>query len=65
MKVPALLDLTGIEAQTILTQAGFLVKEISAFDETKPEGVVLAQAPAPGTTLTIGSDVAITVNKKP
>lgn len=65
LKVPALLDLTGIEAQTILTQAGFLVKEISAFDETKPEGVVLAQAPAPGTTLTIGSDVAITVNKKP
>ena len=65
LKVPPLLDLTGIEAQTILTQAGFLVKEISAFDETKPEGVVLAQAPAPGTTLTIGSDVAITVNKKP
>jgi serine/threonine-protein kinase len=65
LKVPALLDLTGIEAQTILTQAGFLVKEINAYDESKPEGVVLAQAPAAGTTLTIGSDVAITVNKKP
>ncbi len=65
LKVPALLDLTGIEAQTILTQAGFLVKEISAYDEAKPVGVVLAQAPAAGTTLIIGSDVAITVNKKP
>ena len=65
LKVPALLDLTGIEAQTILTQAGFAVKEITAYDESKPEGVVLAQAPAAGTTLIIGSDVAITVNKKP
>ena len=65
MKVPALIDLTGIEAQTILTQAGFLVKEISAYGEAKPVGVVLAQAPAAGTTLIIGSDVAITVNKKP
>ena len=65
LKVPVLIDLTGIEAQTILTQAGFLVKEIYAYDEAKPDGVVLAQAPAAGTTLIIGSDVAITVNKKP
>ncbi len=65
VKVPMLIDLTGIEAQTILTQAGFLVKEISAYDEAKPIGVVLAQAPAAGTTQVIGSDVAITVNKKP
>jgi serine/threonine protein kinase len=65
VKVPALLDLTGIEAQTILTQAGFLVKEISAYDEAKPIGVVLAQAPEAGTTQSIGSDVAITVNRKP
>jgi serine/threonine protein kinase len=65
LKVPALIDLTGIEAQTILTQAGFLVKEISGYDEAKPLGVVLAQAPAAGTTQVIGSDVAITVNKKP
>jgi len=65
VKVPALLELTGIEAQTILTQAGFLVKELGAFDETKPLGVVLAQAPVAGTTQVIGSDVTITVNKKP
>lgn len=65
VKVPALLDLTGIEAQTILTQAGFLVKEIDAYDEAKPIGVVLAQAPVAGTTQLIGSDVAITVNRKP
>ncbi|TSA20049.1 MAG: serine/threonine-protein kinase [Actinomycetales bacterium] len=65
VKVPELLDLTGIEAQTILTQAGFLVKEISAYDETKPIGVVLAQAPEAETTQLIGSDVAITVNRKP
>ena len=42
-----------------------MVKVINALDESKPEGVVLAQAPASGTTLIIGSDVAITVNKKP
>jgi serine/threonine-protein kinase len=65
VKVPTLVDLTGIEAQTILIQAGFLVKELSAFDESKPIGVVLAQAPAAGTTQVIGSDVAITVNNKP
>jgi serine/threonine-protein kinase len=65
VKVPALLELTGIEAQTILTQAGFLVKELGAFDEAKPLGVVLAQAPAAGTTQVIGSDVTITVNKRP
>jgi len=65
VKVPALVDLTGIEAQTILTQAGFLVKELGAYDEAKPLGVVLAQAPTAGTTQVIGSDVTITVNKKP
>lgn len=65
LKVPALLDLTGIEAQTILTQAGFLVKVISGYDEAKPIGVVLAQAPAAGTTQVIGSDIAITVNNQP
>jgi serine/threonine-protein kinase len=65
LKVPALLDLPGIEAQTILIQAGFLIKELSAYDDSKPNGVVLAQAPAAGTSLTIGSNVAITVNKKP
>ena len=65
VKVPELLDLTGIEAQTILTQAGFLVNEISAYDETKPIGVVLAQAPEAETTQLIGSGVAITVNRKP
>ena len=65
VKVPALIDLTGIEAQTILTQAGFLVKELGAYDEAKPLGVVLAQAPDAETTQVIGSDVTITVNKKP
>ena len=65
LKIPSLINLSGIEAQTILTQAGFLVREIIAYDETVELGVVLAQAPSAGTTQIIGSDVTITVNRAP
>ena len=65
LKIPSLINLSGIEAQTILTQAGFLVREIIAYDETVELGVVLEQAPSAGTTQIIGSDVTITVNRAP
>jgi eukaryotic-like serine/threonine-protein kinase len=63
VQVPTLTGLTGIEAQTVLTQSGFLIKEIYALDQSQPIGVVLAQAPAAGSTQPIGSQVTITVNK--
>ena len=47
----------------MLTQAGFLIREITAFDPSKPVGEILAQAPEGGATKTIGSVVTITINK--
>ena len=63
--VPALVGKSDIEAKTLLTQAGFLVREIAAFDANQPLGVVLAQAPTPGEVKIIGTSVTITVNTKP
>ena len=65
VQVPVVVGTNGIEAETILVQAGFLVKVISAYDSTQPIGVVLAMAPSAGTAQTIGSQVTITVNKQP
>jgi serine/threonine-protein kinase len=62
-KVPDLLGKSDIEARTLLTQAGFLVKTVEAFDANQPLGVVIAQAPAAGETKIIGSSVTITINK--
>ena len=64
VEVPAVIGTDGIQAQTILVQAGFLVKVINAYDSTQPLGVVLAMAPNAGTTQTIGSQVTITINKQ-
>ena len=64
VEVPAVIGTDGIQAQTILVQAGFLVKVINAYDTTQPLGVVLAMAPNAGTTQTIGSQVTITINKQ-
>jgi serine/threonine-protein kinase len=61
--VPSLVGLTEIGAKTVLTQAGFLIREINAFDPSKTLGEVLAQAPEAGATKTIGSVVTITINK--
>jgi len=61
--VPSLVGLTEIGAKTVLTQAGFLIREINAFDPSKTLGEVLAQAPEAGSTKTIGSVVTITINK--
>ena len=65
VQVPNLVGKSEIEARTLLTQAGFLVKEVQAFDANQPIGNVLAQAPAPGEVKIIGSSVTITVNTKP
>jgi serine/threonine-protein kinase len=65
VKVPELLGKSDIEARTLLTQAGFLVKTVEAFDANQPLGVVIAQAPAAGETKIIGSSVTITINKAP
>ena len=63
--VPSLIGTDAIQAKTILVQAGFLVKEIDAYDATAPIGTVIRQAPDGGTTQTIGNSVTITVNKAP
>ena len=61
--VPQVVGSTEIEAKTNLVQAGFLVKEITAYDAEQPINVVLAQAPASGSTQPIGSSVTITINQ--
>ena len=56
------MGLTEIQARTILTQAGFLVRIVQAYDASLPVGAVIAQAPDADTVKTIGSPVTITVN---
>jgi serine/threonine-protein kinase len=63
VQVPSLVGVTEIQARTLLVQAGFLVREIFAYDASQELGIVLAQAPEAGTTRIIGSAVTITVNK--
>jgi serine/threonine-protein kinase len=63
VQVPLLVGVNEIQARTLLVQAGFLVREIYAYDASQELGVVLAQAPEAGTTRIIGSAVTITVNK--
>ena len=63
-QVPDVSGRTEIEAQTILTQAGFLIKTIYADDANSPLDTVLAQAPSGGTSQSIGASVTITVNKQ-
>ena len=63
ISVPSLVGQTEIEARTILTQAGFLVKIVEAYDANQVIGSVLAQAPSAGEVKLIGSSVTITINK--
>lgn len=65
VKVPDLIGKSDIEARTLLTQAGFLVKTVEAFDANQPIGTVIAQAPSAGETKIIGTSVTITVNTAP
>ncbi len=62
--VPLVTSVNEIQAQTVLTQAGFLFKIIYAYDGTQAIGNVLAQAPSAGASQAIGSSVTITVNKQ-
>jgi len=62
VQVPNLVGKSEIEAKTLLTQAGFLVRTVTALDANQPLGIVLAQAPAAGETKIIGSFVTITIN---
>ena len=64
-KVPDLIGKSDIEARTLLTQAGFLVRTVEAFDANQPLGIVIAQAPTAGETKIIGSSVTITINTAP
>ena len=63
VQVPQLLGLTEIEAQTVLTQGGFLSHVIYAYQADKSLDLVLAQAPDAGTSANIGSVITVTVNK--
>ena len=65
VEVPSLIGIDAIQAKTLLVQAGFLVREVEAFDSSQPPGVVIRQAPDGGTTQTIGQPVTITINKAP
>lgn len=63
--VPNVKGKAEVDAVTILTQSGFKPQVINAYDASQPVGVVLSQAPDPGTSQAIGSTVTITVNKSP
>jgi serine/threonine-protein kinase len=65
VSVPSLIGIEALQAKTILVQAGFLVREVEAYDANQPIGVVIRQAPDGGTTQTIGKSVTITINKAP
>ena len=65
VQVPTLIGKSEIEARTLLTQAGFIVKVVQAYDSNQSLGIVLAQAPSAGETKIIGSSVTITINTAP
>jgi serine/threonine-protein kinase len=65
VEVPNLIGVEAIQAKTLLIQAGFLVREFNDYDAAQTVGVVIRQAPDPGTTQTIGKPVTITINKAP
>jgi serine/threonine-protein kinase len=65
VEVPNLIGVEAIQAKTLLIQAGFLVREFNDYDAAQAIGVVIRQAPDPGTTQTIGKPVTITINKAP
>ena len=62
--VPNLVGQSAVQARTTLTQAGFLMREIYSYDSNQQIGIVLAQAPEPGSQQQIGSQVTVTINKQ-
>ncbi|MEJ6606982.1 MAG: protein kinase [Candidatus Planktophila sp.] len=65
VEVPDLIGVEAIQAKTLIIQAGFLVREFNDYDLEQAIGVVIRQAPAAGTTQTIGDPVTITINVAP
>ncbi len=65
LPIPTLVGLTQVQAITMLTQEGFIVRTATAYDPTQALQIVLAQAPDAGTTQSLGSAVTITVNTQP
>ncbi|HJW74224.1 MAG TPA: PASTA domain-containing protein [Thermoleophilia bacterium] len=64
--VPNVFGLRQSEATAAITDAGFAVGAIAAvYDDNAPQGQVIDQAPAAGTQLLPGSQVAITVSRGP
>ena len=64
--VPNVLGLTQQQASAAITDAGFATGAIAAaYDASAPVGQVVDQAPAAGTQLLPGSQVAFTVSKGP
>ena len=64
VEVPDVVGLPSGEAQAILSQAGFQVL-VNEEESTEPPGIVVFQAPSPGTEVSGGSRVAITVAVEP
>ena len=64
IEVPLVLGVDEISARNILTQAGFLITQLEAYDPSQDLGIVLAQTPDAATTATIGSSITITVNRQ-
>jgi serine/threonine-protein kinase len=60
--VPDLVGLTGADAANALSAAGLLVGETERVGATAPAGQILAQSPAPGSTVAGGSSVDVTVS---
>jgi eukaryotic-like serine/threonine-protein kinase len=65
VEVPDLIGVEAIQAKTLIIQAGFLVREFNDYDPAQAIGVVIRQAPAAGSTQTIGDPVTITINVAP
>jgi beta-lactam-binding protein with PASTA domain/predicted Ser/Thr protein kinase len=63
--VPKVTDLTETDARSTLESLGFQVATKPQESTTKDPGTVLAQDPAPGTTLAKGGKVTLTVAKEP
>ena len=62
--VPAVVDLTVEQAQTLLTNAG-LTAEITTQTADAPTGAVLSQDPVAGAVVGKGSTVRLTVSAGP
>ena len=61
-------DVTGKdreEAETLLTEAGFLINVTLVYSEDKVEGTVISQDPAAGVSAAAGSYITLTVSQGP